>query len=63
MDYLRRVDGKNADWTEMSIELDEKHVDRLRDILDDHTKNSLGHLCGVVRYLRDELDINVGEKQ
>ena len=59
MDYLRRVAGKDADFTDMSISIPDKHVEGLKDALSDPERNELGKLCNVVRYLRDEMDINV----
>jgi hypothetical protein len=59
MDYLRRVSGTKADFTEMSITLDDVQCRGLEAAMTDKTKNDLGKLCNVVRYLRDELDINV----
>ena len=59
MDYLRRVSGKNANYTEMSITLNDKQCRGLEGAMTDKTKNDLGKLCNVVRYLRDEMDINV----
>jgi hypothetical protein len=62
MDYLRRVHGPDSDYEDISIEIAEEHVEGLRDALSDPERNELGKLCNVVRYLRDEMDINVGEK-
>ena len=62
MDYLRRVHGPDSDYEDISIVIAEEHVEGLRDALSDPERNELGKLCNVVRYLRDEMDINVGEK-
>jgi hypothetical protein len=63
MDYLRRVFGKTADYTDMSISLDDKHVAGLQDAFTDPERNELGQLCNLVRYLRDEMDINVTQTE
>jgi hypothetical protein len=63
MDYLRRVSGKNSNYTDMSISLDEKHCDGLMDAFTDPERNELGKLCNLVRYLRDEMDINVTQEE
>jgi hypothetical protein len=62
MDYLRRVFGKNADYTDLSIELADEHVTGLQDAFTDPERNELGKLCNVVRYLRDEMNINLTDK-
>jgi hypothetical protein len=59
MDYLRRVMGTKADFTDISIEVDDVHCRGLEAAFTDKTKNDLGKLCNVVRYLRNEMDINV----
>jgi hypothetical protein len=58
-EYLRRVSGPAADFYDMSISIPQEHVDGLKDALTDPERNELGKLCNVVRYLRDEMDINV----
>lgn len=63
MDYLRRIAGKNANYTDISITLDDKHCDGLRDAFTDPERTELGQLCNVVRYLRDEMDINVTSEE
>jgi hypothetical protein len=62
MDYLRRVFGKEADYTEMSIEVDDKHCTGLQDAFTDPERNELGKVCNLVRYLRDEMNINLTDK-
>jgi hypothetical protein len=59
MDYLRRVSGKNAKYTDISISLEQEHIDGLAAVITDKSKNDLGKVCNLVRYLRDELNINV----
>ncbi len=63
MDYLRRIYGKNADVTDMSITLNDKLCRGLEEAMTDKTKNDLGKLCNVVRFLRDEMDINVTQRE
>ena len=59
MDYLRRIYGKKANYTDISITISDEHAEGLKDALSDPERNELGKLCNVVRYLRDEMDINV----
>jgi hypothetical protein len=61
-EYLRRVSGPAADYTDISITMDEAHVTGLKDELSDPERNELGKLCNVVRYLRDEMGINVTQE-
>ena len=63
MDYLRRVFGMKSDYTDLSITIEDEHVDGLKDALSDPERNELGKLCNVVRYLRDEMDINVTARE
>jgi len=63
MDYLRRVWGSNADFEDISITMSEKHFDGLVEAFTDKGKNDLGHVCNLVRYLRDEMDINVTQEE
>jgi hypothetical protein len=59
MDYPRRVAGPNADWTDISIHVEDRHVIGLTNAITDATRNDLGKVCNVVRYIRDEMDINL----
>ena len=63
MDYLRRVYGRECDYTDMSITIDDVHCRGLEAAFTDKTKNDLGKLCNIVRYLRDEMDINVTPRE
>ena len=63
MDYLRRVAGNKADYRDLSISLDPKHIAGLIDAFSDKKKNDMGKVCSLVRYLRDEMDINVTERE
>lgn len=58
MDYLRRV-GAPEDCIDMSIVISQDHYDGLLEAMTDPTKNDLGKICNIVRYLRDEMNINV----
>lgn len=60
MDYLRRVFGPKSDFTDVSIKISEEHLKGLQDAITDPERNELGKVCNLVRYLRDEMDINVG---
>jgi len=63
MIYLRRVFGTSSDYTDISIVVEEEHIKPLLKMIEDKKKNSLGKLCNVMRYLRDELDINPIQKE
>ena len=63
MDYLRRVMGAKSDFTDIPIELSDEHIAGLTKAFSDKTKNDLGKVCNLVRYLRDELDINVTQEE
>lgn len=63
MDYLRRVWGPKSDYEDISIRIPDRHVEGLMDALSDPERNDLGKLCNVVRYLRDEMDINVTSEE
>jgi len=63
MDYLRRVSGASSNYTDISISLSEKHIEGLTVAITDATRNDLGKVCNLVRYLRDELDINVTQEE
>jgi len=60
MEYLRRV-GEPALRVDMSIVISQEHTDGLLDAIEDTDKNTLGKLCNVARYLRDEMGINIGD--
>ena len=60
MEYLRRV-GEPVSMEDMSIVISQKHTDGLLDAIEDTDKNTLGKLCNVARYLRDEMGINIGD--
>ena len=57
MDYLRRL-GLPEDYKELSITMSDEACIELQGELEDTTKNSLGKLCNVLRYMRDEMDID-----
>ena len=57
MEYFRRL-GNAADIEEMSISMSKVHMDGLIESFTDKTKNDLGKVCNLVRYLRDEMGIN-----
>lgn len=58
-DYLRRVAGKDANYADISIVIDEVHLKGLEAAIADKTRNDLGKVCNLARYLRDEMDINI----
>ena len=60
MDYLRRV-GEPVRMEDVSIIISQEHTDGLLDAIEDTDKNTLGKLCNVARYLRDEMGINIGD--
>lgn len=56
MDYIRRTYNPDADVTEMSVELDDGLVTKLRESIDwanDTGRNSLGIVCAITRTLTD----------
>lgn len=56
MDYIRRTYNPDADVTEMSVELDDDLVTKLRESIDwanDTGRNSLGIVCAITRTLTD----------
>lgn len=59
MEYLRRVWGPKSDYEDISITIADEHAEGLIEAFTDKEKNDLGKLCSVVRYLRDEMGINV----
>ena len=63
MDYLRRVYGPNADFIDVSITLTNEHQEGLTLAFTDKSKNDLGKLCNIARYLRDEMDINISDEE
>lgn len=62
MDYPRRVGGTDG-YEEMSVYMPQMYVDGLLAAIGDETRNDLGKLCNVVRYLRDEMGINVSKME
>ena len=56
MSYLRRSVGA----IDESIVVSEEDCEGLMNAIDDPSKNTLGKLCNVVRYLRDQMGVNVG---
>ena len=63
MDYIRRVHGPKADYEDISVIISDEHAKGLMVALLDKTRNDLGKLCNIVRYLRDEMDINITEEE
>lgn len=65
MEYLRRMALRDGVTTmkDMSIVISDDHATGLLDCIDDDTKNTLGKLCNVARYLRDEMGINIGDEE
>lgn len=64
MDYLRRL-GMPEQIEELSIRVDSEHVAQLQSLIEDteNNWNSLGKLCAIARYMRDYMDINIGERR
>ena len=60
MEYLRRL-GDPTKIQEMSIVVSEKHYALMEDAITDPERNSLGKVCNLVRVLRDDMNINIGE--
>ena len=60
MAYLRRL-GNPEDIEEMSISVSRQHYDLLVDAIEDKTRNTLGHVCNMVRVLRDDMGITLRE--
>jgi hypothetical protein len=60
MEYLRRV-GDHDTYEDISILVDDEDYKGLLEAMTDETKNDLGKLCNIARYLRDEMSINIGE--
>jgi len=59
MDYTRRLFGPKSDYTDISITISDKHLEGLIEAITDPTRNDLGKVCNLARYLRDEMDINI----
>ena len=59
MSYLRRL-GKSKD---MSLSVSDKDAEGLIAAFTDDTRNDLGKLCNVARYLRDNMNINLHEEE
>ena len=57
MAYLRQ----SIEGVDMNIVVDEVHVRGMIEAITDPTKQPLGHVCNLVRYLRDEMGINISE--
>jgi hypothetical protein len=64
MAYLRRAHKHKfgCEYDDISIVVDDEHVEGLLACIEDPTKNTLGKLCSVARYLRDKMGINIGEQ-
>jgi hypothetical protein len=64
MDYLRRL-GYPEQIEELSITVDDKHIEEMLDILKDteNNWNDLGKICAIARYMRDHMGINIGARQ
>lgn len=62
MDYLKRTYGPAADYRDISIEISQEDYDALAGILDDtkNNWNTLGKVCALARYMRDEMDLHIG---
>lgn len=60
MDYLGRGGGFD-DCTEMSITITDELYNSIADAITDPERNELGKVCNLVRVLRDELGVNIGE--
>jgi hypothetical protein len=59
MDYLRRT----LNGIDQSIVISDEDYKGLLAAIEDETKNSLGKLCSIARYLRDSMGINISEKK
>ena len=57
MDYLRHS-GKGIN---LSIVVSDKHFELLMDAVGDPSRNTLGHLCNIVRVLRDDMGVNLSD--
>jgi hypothetical protein len=60
MDYIRRV-GDPKDYEDMSIVVSNEDFEGLLEAVSDEARNELGHLCNIARYLRDNMNINIGD--
>lgn len=52
LDYLRRV-GDPQSYTDLSIELSSQLIEDMIAALNDETRNNFGHVCAIMRLLRD----------
>ena len=57
MSYCRH----NCRGEDMSIVVSNEHYDLLMETISDPTRNHLGHLCNVVRVLRDHMGVNLSD--
>jgi hypothetical protein len=62
MEYIRRL-GDPDNIEEMSVSMSKRHVEGLTEAFTDKTRNDLGKVCNLVRYLRDEMGINVSVEE
>jgi hypothetical protein len=62
MEYIRRL-GDSSLIEEMSISMSKVHVEGLIEAFSDESKNDLGKVCNLVRYLRDEMGFNVSVEE
>ncbi len=62
-DYLRRVWGPNAEFEDISISMSDEHIKGITEAITTKHQNDLGHICNLVRYLRDEMGINVTQEE
>jgi len=63
VDYLRRVAGSDADFTDVSINIADTDSQALIRAFTGDTPDDFGKLCALARYLRDEMDINISKVQ
>jgi hypothetical protein len=61
MDYIRRL-GNPEQRVEMSVQINQENYDGLLGAITDKTKNDLGKMCNLARYLRDHMGINLGDE-
>jgi hypothetical protein len=62
MEYIRRL-GDSSLIEEMCISMPKVHMEGLAEAITDETKNDLGKVCNLVRYLRDEMGFNVSVEE
>lgn len=63
LSYLRRS-YNTENWTDMSIELDDKIVDKCKEALqwaEDTERNNLGKVISIIKVLNDEGVLNSGK--